>query len=103
MFVHAVYFWLRSDISAVEREKFVSWLPVLTALPSVRQGYVGVPAATDRPVIERGYSHALVLLFDDATGEAAYQVHPEHDRFRAECGTFWTHVRIFDSEPQSPA
>jgi hypothetical protein len=24
-------------------------------------------------------------------------VHAEHDRFRAECGPFWTQVRIFDS------
>jgi len=33
----------------------------------------------------------------DAAAEEAYQVHPEHDRFRAECGSFWTQVRIFDS------
>jgi Stress responsive A/B Barrel Domain len=97
MFVHAVYFWLRSDISAADRATFTAWLPRLTALPSVRHGYVGVPAATDRPVIERSYSHAMVLLFDDAAGENAYQVHAEHDRFRAECGPFWTQVRIFDS------
>ena len=97
MFVHAVYFWLRPDLTDADRDTFVSWLPTLTTLPGVRHGYSGVPAATDRPVIERGYSYALVLVFDDAAAEAAYQVHPDHDRFRAECGTFWTQVRIFDS------
>ena len=97
MFVHAVYFWLHDDLPAADRERYVAWLPKLCALPSVRQGYYGVPAATDRPVIDRSYSYALVLLFDDAEAEAAYQVHPEHDRFRAECGTFWTQVKIFDS------
>ena len=97
MFVHAVYFWLRSDLSVADRALYASWLPRLCALPSVRQGYFGVPAGTDRPVIDRSYTYALVLLFDDAAAEEAYQVHSEHDRFRAECGSFWTQVRIFDS------
>lgn len=97
MFVHAVYFWLRADLTAADRTMFDAWQPKLCAVPSVRQGYFGVPAATDRPVIERSYSSALVLLFDDAAGEQAYQVHPEHDRFRHECNGFWTKVQIFDS------
>jgi hypothetical protein len=97
MFVHAVYFWLRADLSDADRATFVAWMPRLCALPSVSQGYWGVPAATDRPVIERSYSYALVLLFADAAAEAAYQVDPEHDAFRAQCGVFWTRVQIFDS------
>jgi hypothetical protein len=97
MFVHAVYFWLRPDLPGADRDTFTEWLPKLRAIPSVRDGYIGVPAATDRPVIERGYSNALVLIFDDADGEQAYQVHPVHDQFRDECRSFWTQVRIFDS------
>ena len=97
MFVHAVYFWLRPELPAPDREQYVAWLPKLCVLPSVRQGYFGVPATTDRPVIDRSYSYALVLLFDDAAAEEAYQVHPEHDRFRNECGSFWHQVKIFDS------
>lgn len=97
MFVHAVYFSLRSDLPQTDLAHFTAWLPRLTAIPGVRHGYAGVPAATDRPVIDRNYSHALVLVFDDAAGESAYQIHPVHDQFRAECGTFWSQVRIFDS------
>ena len=97
MFVHAVYFSLRADLPAADRDLFISWMPKLVALPSVHQGYTGEPAATDRSVIDRNYTHALVLVFNAAADEEAYQVHPEHDRFRAECGTFWTQVRIFDS------
>ena len=97
MFVHAVYFTLRPDLPAADLATFEAWQPRLCALPSVHAGYTGVPAATDRPVIDRAYTHALILLFADAAAEQAYQVHPEHDRFRAECGTFWDKVRIFDS------
>jgi hypothetical protein len=97
MFVHAVYFWLRADLTPAEEKQFAASLESLRAINGVRQGYIGVPAPTDRPVIERGYSRALVLVFDDRAAHDAYQVHPMHDKFRAECGGFWTTVRIYDS------
>ncbi|MDQ6926623.1 MAG: Dabb family protein, partial [Candidatus Eremiobacteraeota bacterium] len=65
MFVHAVYFWLRDRLSDPERAQFVAGLHALRGIETVREGYIGVPAATNRAVIERGYSHALVLVFAD--------------------------------------
>jgi hypothetical protein len=97
MFVHAVYFWLRPDLTTEERGRFDAGLRSLRAIEDVAHGWIGVPAPTDRPVIERGYSHALVLVFADERAHDAYQVHPVHERFRQECGTFWTTVRIYDS------
>lgn len=96
-FVHAVYFWLRDDLSADDRARFEAGLRSLRAIDGVAHGWIGDPAPTDRPVIERGYSRALVLAFPDQAAHDAYQVDPAHDRFREECGTFWTNVRIFDS------
>ena len=97
MFVHAVYFWLRDDLTPDERDRFDAGLEALRGIDGVRHDYLGVPAATDRPVIERGYSRALVLVFADQAAHDAYQVDPVHDWFRAECGRFWTAVRIYDS------
>ena len=97
MFVHAVYFWLRDDLTAAEVQRFDAGVRSLRKIDGVRHGYIGVPAPTDRPVIERGYSRALVLVFDDQRAHDAYQVHPVHDTFRTECGSFWKTVRIYDS------
>lgn len=97
MFVHAVYFWLRPDLTADETARFDAGVRALREIPTVRHGWIGVPAATDRPIIERSYSRALVLVFDDAAGHDVYQTHPVHDRFRAECASCWTEVRILDS------
>jgi len=97
MFVHAVYFWLRKNLTPVEERRFLAGLESLRAIEGVSEGYIGVPAPTDRPVIERGYSRALVLIFPDQAAHDAYQEHPVHDRFRTECGAFYTTVRIFDS------
>ena len=97
MFVHAVYFWLRKNLTPAEERRFLAGLESLRAIEGVREGYIGAPASTDRPVIERGYSRALVLIFADQASHDAYQEHPVHDRFRTECGAFYTTVRIFDS------
>ena len=97
MFVHAVDFWLRDDLTPRERERFEAGVKSLRAIGAVSDGWIGVPAPTDRPVIERGYSRALLLVFADKQAHDAYQVHPVHDRFREECGTLWTTVRIFDT------
>ena len=97
MFIHSVYFWLRPDLTPDEQNRFAAGIESLRAINTVAHGYTGVPAPTDRPVIERGYSRALVLFFDDQHAHDAYQVHPVHDAFRSECGSLWTTVRIYDS------
>jgi hypothetical protein len=97
VFVHSVYFWLKNNLSEEDRATFLRGLDALTKIETVRQAHVGVPAGTDRPVIERTYSYALVLGFDDEAGHDVYQEHPVHDRFRGECSPFWTRVLIFDS------
>jgi hypothetical protein len=97
MFVHAVYFYLREDLTPAERKTFLAGVRSLRGIDVVKDGYIGVAAPTNRPVIERGYSQALVLIFADQAAHDAYQTHPVHDRFREECGGFWTSVRIYDS------
>jgi hypothetical protein len=97
MFVHAVYFWLRDDLSLEEKATFVQGVHSLTGIETVQHGYVGVPADTDRPIIDRSYSYALVLVFPDREAHDRYQSHPTHDRFREHCSTFWSRVVIYDS------
>jgi hypothetical protein len=97
MFVHGVYFWLRENLSSSEREHFVAGLRSLRGIDGVVQGYIGVPAPTDRPVIDRSYSWSLVLVFASEADHDSYQIDPVHDKFRAECSRYWTTVRIYDS------
>lgn len=97
MFVHTVYFWLKPDITEAEKAEFVKRLDAITKLSSVKHGWAGTPADTDRPVIDRTYSYGLAVVFDDAAGHDAYQVDPIHDAFR-ELHGLWTQVKIYDFE-----
>lgn len=97
MFIHSVYFWLREDLSGEQRMQFLEQARALTKIETVRHGWLGTPAPTDRPVIDRSYSYALTVVFDDEAAQDVYQDHPVHDRFRDDCGSFWTRVVIYDS------
>jgi hypothetical protein len=97
MFVHTVYFWLKSDLTAAQHQACIDGIKSLIGIKTVRFGHFGKPASTDRPVIERGYTYALVVAFDDQAGHDFYQEVDVHDRFRKNCGTFWQKVVIYDS------
>ncbi|MET7424235.1 Dabb family protein [Dactylosporangium sp. NPDC005555] len=96
MFIHSVYFTLRPDLTPAEHERFLAGARSLLTIGTVVDGHLGRPAATDRPVIDRAYSYALVVTFTDQAAHDAYQVDPVHDTFRDECATLWSEVRIFD-------
>ena len=97
MFVHSVYFWLNDDLSPERKTRFIEGIRSLTAIDCVSQGFIGVPAATNREIIDTTYSYALVLSFADAAAQDAYQVHPVHDAFRENCGGSWKKIVIYDS------
>jgi hypothetical protein len=97
MFIHSVYFRLRDDLSTAERRRFEDGIRSLATIDVVTAGHVGTPAATDRPIIDRDYTHALILTFPDQRAHDAYQAHPVHDRFRNQCASYWSGIRIFDT------
>jgi len=97
MFVHAVYFWLREDLTEAEHRQFIEGLRSLIAIDGVKMGQIGIPAPTNRPVIDRSYSQALLVLFDDKAAHDAYQAAPIHHVFVDRCATFWKRIVIYDS------
>lgn len=97
MFVHAVYFWLKDELTDEAKGEFLKGLDSLAAIETVHQGYIGIPAPTAREIIDRSYSYALTLVFSDQAAHDAYQSHPTHDRFRDNCSQFWKRVQIYDS------
>ncbi|HKP95174.1 MAG TPA: Dabb family protein [Fibrobacteria bacterium] len=97
MFIHSVYFWLKPGLSPENVKTFETLSNAMAGIPGVGHLWVGKPAPTDRPVIDRSYSYALTVVFKDMAAHDAYQKHPIHDTFRNTCGDFWSQVKIYDS------
>lgn len=98
MFAHTVFFWLRKGISAADRKAFDAGVKSLLAIKTIRQGHVGKPADTDRPVIDRTYDRGLTVVFDSRADHDAYQADPVHLKFVKTCAKHWIRVLVYDFE-----
>lgn len=98
MLVHSVYFWLKPELSATQRDEFRRGLESLRAVGTVEQIHIGTPAATaKRPTIDDSYSFALILVFRDVAGHDQYQVDPIHQAFVKQFSSRWSRVQIYDA------
>lgn len=97
MFIHHVYFWLKNPHSKEDREKLVTGLETLTTIDTIDMFHIGVPASTNRDVIDRSYAISWMLVFDNIDDEEAYQHHPVHKKFVEDCSHLWSKVIVYDS------
>lgn len=97
MFIHHVYFWLNNPESAADLEQLKKGLQTLTVIETIGMYQIGVPASTNRDVIDRSYSVSWMLMFDNLEDEEIYQHHPLHKKFVADCSHLWSKVIVYDS------
>ena len=95
-FVHHVFFYLKRN-NAGNLQGLVEGLKRLSAASTIKQFHIGIPANTNREVIENSYSVSWMLLFDNAADQDSYQVDPIHLNFVKECSHLWNRVVVYDS------
>ncbi|OQP67138.1 stress protein [Niastella vici] len=96
-FIHHVYFWLKNTGSKEDRAKLVEGLQKLSKVTTIKTFHIGMPADTNRDVIDRSYAISWFVLFDNAADQASYQVDPIHLKFVEECSHLWSKVVVYDS------
>jgi hypothetical protein len=96
VFIHHVFFWLKEN-NADNRKKLIEGLEKLSSVATIRQFHIGIPAGTNREVIENTYSVSWMVFFDNAADQDNYQVDPEHLDFVKECSHLWNKVTVFDT------
>ncbi|QNH14942.1 Stress responsive A/B Barrel Domain protein [Xanthomonas sp. SS] len=101
--VHHVFFWLKNPDSKEDLAKLLAGLRTLADIDTVRGIHIGVPAETEqRGVVDGSYSASELLFFDDVAGQNAYQVHPIHKQFVADCEHLWQRVVVYDVKAAAP-
>lgn len=97
MIAHHVLFWLKADISDVEKGAFLGGLKSLEKIEVVKNFHVGIPAPIERAVVDTSYTFSLIIFFEDLAAHDVYQVHPIHKAFLEEFRVFFDKVVIYDS------
>jgi hypothetical protein len=97
VFIHHVYFWLKNAESKEDCNALIEGLQKLSAVTTIKQFHIGVPAATSRGVIDTSYAVSWFVLFDNAADQDSYQVDPIHLNFVDTCSHLWSKVTVYDS------
>jgi len=96
-FVHSVFFYLKEDLTEAERSAFLEGVKSLGDIEYVKQFDLGVPAGTPRDVVDSSYDYNLILRFEDADAQNAYQEAPIHTAFVEAHSDKWTRVQVYDT------
>ena len=97
LFIHHVYFWLENTGSKNDHAALLAGLQALSKVPSIKQFHIGVPADTNRDVIETSYEFSWLAVFNTKEEQDAYQVDPIHLHFVDTCKHLWKKVIVYDS------
>jgi len=96
-FIHHVYFWLNNPNSKEDRDKLIEGLKKLSKVKTIDSFHIGLPAATNREVIDRSYAVSWCVFFKNPADQDSYQTDPIHLNFVKECSSLWTKVIVYDS------
>ena len=96
-FVHHVYFWLKNPHNEADKAKLIEGLEKLAKVPQIKMAHIGIPASTNRSVIDRSYAVSWLLFFENIEDEEIYQKHPIHLKFIEENSHLWEKVIVYDS------
>lgn len=97
-FAHNVYFWLKNPDSAEDRAKFETSLKkFLGSSKYAKTGFIGTPPKATRDVVDGSFTYTMVVTFDSAASQEAYQTEDVHLTFIEESSSLWTKVIVYDA------
>ncbi|MCU0353852.1 MAG: Dabb family protein [Cytophagales bacterium] len=96
-FVHTVYFWLKEPNNQTAKDSLYQGLQLLSSIKEIREGYIGTPAETRRPVIDHTYAYSITFVFKNKADQDIYQEHPTHKKFIELYSHLWERVQVYDA------
>lgn len=95
--IHHVFFYLKEPGNAAHKAALIEGLNKLSSATPIKDFHIGVPADTNRSVIDTTYAVSWCIIFASDEDQAAYQVDPIHLKFVEECSHLWERVIVYDS------
>lgn len=95
VFVHHVFFYLNHSDEA-NTKSLVEGLQRLAKAPIIAQSHIGIPANTQRDVVDNSYQVSWLAFFNNAEEQNSYQTDPVHLQFVKECSHLWSKVVVYD-------
>ncbi|WP_047418735.1 Dabb family protein [Cellulophaga sp. Hel_I_12] len=97
-FAHTVYFWLKNPDNSQDCKAFeVALQKFLDTSKFAKTKFIGKPPKASRDVVDGSFTYALVVTFESAEAQEAYQKEPPHVLFIEEASQLWEKVLVYDA------
>ncbi|WP_396596560.1 Dabb family protein [Dokdonia sp. R86516] len=97
-YAHIVYFWFKDPTNEEDKQLFEKSLRTfLDSSLYAKTQFIGTPPVATREVVDDSFTYNLVLSFDSAKDQQAYQDEAAHKKFIEECAHLWEKVIVYDA------
>ena len=97
-FVHTVYFWLHNPDNQEDCKAFEDSLSkFLEHSQYAKTKFIGKAPRSSRDVVDGSFTYSLVVTFESAEAQQAYQDEKPHKLFIKESEHLWKKVIVYDS------
>lgn len=97
-YAHIVYFWFKDPSNAADRAFFEKSLRTfLDNSNYAKTNFIGTPPPAIREVVDDTFTYNLVVSFESAAAQQAYQNEQAHKTFIADCAHLWEKVIVYDA------
>ncbi|MEO0572772.1 MAG: Dabb family protein [Bacteroidota bacterium] len=97
-FAHVVYFWFKNPDNTSDKVKFEKSLHTfLENSKYAKTNFIGTPPKGVRDVVDDSFTYNLIVTFESAAAQAAYQDEEAHLTFIEECKDLWKKVIVYDA------
>ncbi|AIY13024.1 Dabb family protein [Cellulophaga baltica] len=101
-FAHTVFFWLNNPDSQEDCKAFETSLrKFLDHSEYAKTKFIGKPPRASREVVDGSFTYSLIVTFESAEAQEAYQKEAPHLVFIEESSALWNKVIVYDSKDAS--
>ncbi|MRI00615.1 Dabb family protein [Kriegella sp. EG-1] len=97
-YAHTVYFWFHNPDSVEDQKNFEASLQkFLDNSAYAKTSFIGKPPKASRDVVDGSFTYSLIVTFESAEAQQAYQDEEPHKIFIEESSALWSKVIVYDS------
>lgn len=98
-FAHTVYFWFNNPDNVDNQKVFEASLrKFLNNSAYAKTSFIGKPPRASRDVVDGSFTYSLIVTFESAEAQQAYQDEAPHKVFIEESSDLWSKVIVYDSK-----
>jgi len=95
---HNVYFYLKEDVTAEQKQEFEEALKELMNIPQIHKYEMGIPGLEEEENDDQQFAYSFFTWFKTMEDYNGYAEHPDHLAFIDAYSNLWADIKVYDTK-----